>query len=48
MRGGKQGIGTEQMTAYDYVIIAGGIIAVLYGIIAGRWVISKDPGNARM
>ena len=36
------------MTAYDYVIIAGGIIAVLYGIIAGRWVISKDPGNARM
>jgi K(+)-stimulated pyrophosphate-energized sodium pump len=36
------------MTAYDYVIIAGGIIAVLYGIIAGRWVLSKDPGNARM
>jgi K(+)-stimulated pyrophosphate-energized sodium pump len=36
------------MTAYDYVIIAGGIIAVLYGIVAGRWVISKDPGNARM
>jgi K(+)-stimulated pyrophosphate-energized sodium pump len=36
------------MTAYDYVIIAGGIIAVLYGIIAGRWVLSKDAGNARM
>ncbi len=36
------------MTAYDYVIIAGGIIAVLYGIIAGRWVLAKDPGNARM
>jgi K(+)-stimulated pyrophosphate-energized sodium pump len=36
------------MTAYDYVIIAGGIIAVLYGIIAGRWVLAKDAGNARM
>ena len=36
------------MTAYDYVIIAGGVIAVLYGIIAGRWVMSKDAGNARM
>src|SRR5471032_2840720 len=36
------------MTAYDYVIIAGGVIAVLYGIIAGRWVLAKDPGNARM
>ena len=36
------------MTAYDYVIIAGGVIAVLYGIIAGRWVLAKDAGNARM
>jgi len=36
------------MTAYDYVIVAGGVLAVLYGIIAGRWVLSKDPGNARM
>jgi K(+)-stimulated pyrophosphate-energized sodium pump len=36
------------MTAFDYVIIAGGIVAVLYGIIAGRWVLAKDPGNARM
>jgi K(+)-stimulated pyrophosphate-energized sodium pump len=36
------------MTAYDYVIIAGGVIAVLYGVIAGRWVLAKDAGNARM
>lgn len=36
------------MTAYDYVIIGGGIIAVLYGIVAGRWVLAKDAGNARM
>src|ERR1700722_1797145 len=40
--------GRSTMTAYDYVIIAGGIIAVLYGIIAGRWVLAKDAGNARM
>ena len=36
------------MSAYDYVIIGGGIVAVLYGIIAGRWVMGKDAGNARM
>jgi K(+)-stimulated pyrophosphate-energized sodium pump len=36
------------MTAYDYVIIAGGVIAVLYGIIAGRWVLAQEAGNARM
>jgi K(+)-stimulated pyrophosphate-energized sodium pump len=36
------------MTAFDYVIIAGGLLAVLYGVVAGRWVLAKDPGNARM
>ena len=36
------------MTGYDFVIIAGGIVAVLYGIIAGRWVLSKEAGNPRM
>jgi K(+)-stimulated pyrophosphate-energized sodium pump len=36
------------MTAYDFVIIGGGLIAVIYGIIAGRWVLAKEAGNARM
>jgi K(+)-stimulated pyrophosphate-energized sodium pump len=36
------------MTAFDYVIVACGVLAVVYGIVAGRWVLSKDPGNARM
>jgi K(+)-stimulated pyrophosphate-energized sodium pump len=36
------------MNAFDSVIIAGGIVAVIYGIVAGRWVLSKDPGNPRM
>jgi len=36
------------MTAFDYVIILGGVVAVLYGIVAGRWVMAKEAGNARM
>jgi K(+)-stimulated pyrophosphate-energized sodium pump len=36
------------MTAYDFVIIGGGLLAVIYGVIAGRWVLAKDAGSARM
>jgi len=36
------------MTGFDYVIILGGVVAVLYGIVAGRWVMAKEAGNARM
>jgi K(+)-stimulated pyrophosphate-energized sodium pump len=36
------------MTAFDYVIVACGVLAVVYGIVAGRWVLGQDPGNARM
>jgi K(+)-stimulated pyrophosphate-energized sodium pump len=36
------------MTAYDIVIVACGVLAVLYGLIAGRRVLANDPGTARM
>jgi K(+)-stimulated pyrophosphate-energized sodium pump len=36
------------MTAYDLVIIGGGLLAVIYGVVAGRWVLSKDAGSPRM
>ena len=36
------------MTTALWLAIAAGIVAVIFGLVSRSWVLSKDPGNARM